>query len=81
MVEDALVENLIMIQISRSSSNPSSQDRKLLVVTDFSIENRIENLMVSDAEVGGFGAAEDDGILRGFHHFPRECVVDPLGQS
>ena len=81
MVEDALVENLIMIQISRSSSNPSSQNWKLLVVTDFSIENRIENLMVSDAEVRGFGAAEDDGILGGFLHFPGKSVVDPLGQS
>ena len=81
MVEDALVENLIMIQISRSSSNPSSQDRKILVVTYFSIENRIENLMVSDAKVGGLGAAEDDGILRGFLHFPGKSVVDPLGQS
>ena len=57
MVEDALVENLIMIQISRSSSNPSSQNRKLLTVTDFSIENRIENLVVSAAKVRGFGAS------------------------
>ena len=80
MVEDALVENLIMIQISRSSSNPSSQDRKLLVVTDFSIENRIENQMVSDAEVRCFGAAEDDGILGGFLHFSGKSVIDPLGQ-
>ena len=80
MVEDALVENLIMIQISRSSSNPSSQDRKLLVVTDFSIENRIENLVVSDSKVRSFGVAEDDGILGGFHHFPGKSVVDPLGQ-
>ena len=80
MVEDALVENLIMIQISCSSSYPSSQNRKLLVVTDFSIENRIENLVVSDAEVRGFGAAKDDGILGRFHHFPGESVVYPLGQ-
>ena len=81
MVEDALVENLIVIQKSCSSSNTSSQDRKLLVVTDFSIENRIENLVVSDAKVRGFGAAEDDGILGGFLHFPGKSVVDPLGQS
>ena len=61
MVEDSVVENLILIQISCSSSNPSSQNRKLLIFTDFSIENRIKNLVVSDAEVRGFGTAEDDG--------------------
>ena len=81
MVEDALVENLIMIQISRASSYLSSQNRKLLFVTDFDIENRIENLVLSNSKVRGFGAAEDDGILGGFLHFPGKSVVDPLGQS
>ena len=42
---------------------------------------KFEQYLIVNSEVRGFGAAEDDGILGGFLHFPGKSVVDPLGQS
>ena len=77
-MEDALIEELASVQEHRAPADPALEHRVARLAAPVEVELLRRRLVVADAEVGGGGTAQHDGVGRRVVHALAEAVVERL---
>jgi hypothetical protein len=79
MMKDALVKQLIRVEIRRSAAKPPTNHGQSPPLTFLRIEDGSQRLVISQAKVRRGGSAEDKGILFLDAQAFRQHMIDGLG--
>ena len=78
VMKNALIENLIPIEVCRTAAEPATIDGQSAPRTFCRVEDAFENLMIAEAQIRLVRAAQHDGIRLGLVHAFGERVIDRL---